>query len=168
MPIENNLAQDFYHGAPLKLIFAFTASILALALSEFPPLAFLACLSLLWSSRHVKSKTLLKAHLFLLVFLIICLVGSAFIPTLGGPSASQNQGISVKMAVLPSLRVMISLNMTLALVLSTPVDALARLVAALKLPNVLFVPLTIIFRFVGTFFIELVRVREALLSRVGI
>jgi energy-coupling factor transporter transmembrane protein EcfT len=71
------------------------------------------------------------------------------------------------MAVLPALRITVSLNMTLALVMNTPASALSRTIAALRPPDAVFVPVSVALRFVGVFVAELTQVREAAVARTG-
>ncbi|MDR1545838.1 MAG: CbiQ family ECF transporter T component [Deltaproteobacteria bacterium] len=156
-----------YAGAPLKCLFAAAASILALILSQPAALMALAAGALLWSSRRVRPALLLKAHLLLAAGLALCLAGSAFVPAAIGGRAATSWSLWLKMAVAPALRLTVSLNMTLALAASTPVGALARLAAALPLPDVVFTPLLVVIRFVGAFLDELALTKDAFAVRTG-
>jgi energy-coupling factor transport system permease protein len=78
----------------------------------------------------------------------------------GGLSA-----VTLKMSLQPALRMLISANLNLVLVLTTSSGALARFLASLPLPNWLFIPISVAFRFIPTFLNELAAVREALLVR---
>jgi energy-coupling factor transporter transmembrane protein EcfT len=140
--------------------------VLALWLNSWQALAVLALFSLLWSSGRVKPSLLAKAHLFLFAALGVCLLGAAYIPAPGGGMRG-GPGLSVRMAVLPALRVAVSMNMALALVMSSPASALSRFIAAAKLPDPLFVPLSVALRFVAVFVSELPQVKDALEARTG-
>ncbi|MDR1042004.1 MAG: hypothetical protein LBR80_17920 [Deltaproteobacteria bacterium] len=157
--------ESAYHGAPVKLVFAAGSSVLALLFSSWQPLALLALFSLLWSAGRVRLSLLVKAHLLVFALLALCVLGASYLPSI--PGLRRGGGVSVRATVLPALRVAVSLNMTLALVLSSPASALSRFTAALRLPDAIFVPVSVVLRFVGVFVSELTQVKEALMARTG-
>jgi energy-coupling factor transporter transmembrane protein EcfT len=161
-PIENS-----YEGAPAKLLFCASGSLLALWLNQGPPLVFLALATTARAMARIDLKLLLKLYLFLAVILVICLLGAAWLPKIGPASLPVGglSAITLKMSLQPVLRMLISANLTLGLVLTTSSGALARFIASLPLPNCLFIPVSVAFRFVPTFLNELTAVREALLVR---
>jgi energy-coupling factor transport system permease protein len=167
MAEEREESSEGYHGAPVKLLFTFLSSILALILSRWEPLVFLAAVSIVWAAGKVRLSLLIKAYIILAIALIICFLGAMYLPAIGGPRPITASSSKIRFTLLPALRMMVSLNMTLALVCSVPAGALSRLVSALPLPDFLFIPLIIVFRFIGTFVEEVSLVREALVAKTG-
>jgi energy-coupling factor transport system permease protein len=154
---------------PARLVVCLSASILSLWLGTWPPLAVLALASASAAARRVSLGLLLKAWLFLALALSASLLGSLFIPVPGGDlRASQDFSVYLlKHGLLPALRLFSSLNLALWLALSSPSASLSRLLAALPLPNCLFVPMAVMLRFVAALAGDLGQAREAMMAREG-
>jgi energy-coupling factor transporter transmembrane protein EcfT len=159
-----------FEGAPVGLLFCIAGSLLALYLTKPPALLFLGLASTVQALRLVEVKLMLKVYLAFAILLALCLTGAAWLPMLGPfPAgripADQIPGLSIKFAVLPALRMLVSANLLISLVMSSSFSALMRLMSTLARPDWLFIPLSVAVRFVGTFIAELALVREALIIR---
>jgi energy-coupling factor transport system permease protein len=154
-----------FEGAPVGLLFCIAGSLLALYLTKPPALLFLGLASTIEALRLVEAKLMLKVYLALAILLALCLAGAVWLPMLGPFPASQIPGLSIKFAVLPALRMLVSANLLISLVMSSSFSSLMRLMSALARPDWLFIPLSVAVRFVGTFIAELAMVREALIIR---
>ncbi|MDR1296975.1 MAG: energy-coupling factor transporter transmembrane protein EcfT [Deltaproteobacteria bacterium] len=160
-------ADEGYHGAPVKLLFCFCGSLLCLYLSAWPPLALLALVTSARAVRRVGFVLMLKIYLALAVILAVCLLGVKYLPSLSSFQMARGRpGPGLTFTVIPALRMTVTANLTMCLVMTTPTAALSRLLSAFIRPDWLFIPLTVVLRFVATFLTELTLVREALTARM--
>ena len=156
---------DDFGGAPVKLLFCIAGSLLALYLTHWPALLFLGLATTMGALRLVEIRLMLKIYLALAIILALCLMGAAWLPRPGSFPAARAPGLSLKFAILPALRMLVSANLLVSLVMSSSSAALMRLLSAIPWPNWLFIPLAVALRFIGTFITELAQVREALVIR---
>ncbi|MDR2460452.1 MAG: energy-coupling factor transporter transmembrane protein EcfT [Deltaproteobacteria bacterium] len=166
-PLNELSQEEGFSGAPIKLIFALCAYILALVLNKWEPLVFLAASSMFWALGKIRLGLLIKAYLILAIFLALCLAGAIYLPALIWSRPASTAGSGLTYAILPALRMLIGVNMALVLVITVPAGAISRLISALRLPDFLFVPLIIVFRFIGTFVQEFFLVSEATRAKTG-
>jgi energy-coupling factor transport system permease protein len=111
---------------------------------------------------------LIKIYLILVLLLLVCLAGVALNPSLRkirAPRPADSAGPYVSFTVYPALRMAVSANLALSLAMSTPTSELSKLIGAAVKPDWLFIPLSVVLRFIGTFLAELTLVRDALMVR---
>jgi energy-coupling factor transporter transmembrane protein EcfT len=103
--------------------------------------------------------------IFAVMLLATILAMALSLSSLSMPRGWSALGRSLVYSVMPALRMMISANLALVLVLTTPSASLSRLLATIIKADWLFIPLTVVLRFLAAFLAQLGLVREALLVR---
>ncbi len=147
----------------VKLLLCFAGSILSIALSSPAGLGLLVLLSTLLALGAARPVTILKVYLFATIMMLFALGFSALI-ALAVPDMMRWNAFSLSV---PFLRMLVSVNLLLALALSTPVRELFARLQALRLPGWLYVPLSVAVRFIPTFLGDCAQIRDAARLRPG-
>ncbi|MDR1655971.1 MAG: energy-coupling factor transporter transmembrane protein EcfT [Deltaproteobacteria bacterium] len=102
---------------------------------------------------------------FILMSLLIVLAMSLTLASIQMPRGLGAIKRTIAYSIMPTLRIMISANLALVLVLTTPSASMSRFLAAVLRTDWLFIPMTVVLRFLAAFLAQLGLVREALMVR---
>ncbi|MDR3204703.1 MAG: energy-coupling factor transporter transmembrane protein EcfT [Deltaproteobacteria bacterium] len=155
-------------SAFVNLIFCLFGSMLALYLRTWPPLALLVLITFIRAYILLGPRLLIKIHLILALLLLICLSGVVLTPSFrsfGGARPAPGLNATMAYTIIPMLRMSVSANLALSLAFRVPTSQISSLIGAAVKFDWLFIPLTVVLRFIGAFLAEINLVRDALMVR---
>ncbi|MDR3153886.1 MAG: energy-coupling factor transporter transmembrane protein EcfT [Deltaproteobacteria bacterium] len=144
-----------------RLLLTFSGSVLSLVFGDPYPLGILFAASAVYLLCEVRLKAVLTVYLIAAVMAsvaVLCLMGIiSLVPSMRSQSPA--------LAVLPFLRLGISVNTILPLAFHARLSDLASTLNRIRLPGIVRLPLLITIRFVPTFVGDIVQIREAVRLR---
>ncbi len=144
-----------------KLLVSVLCSISAIVLSSPGPLLVLVAVSTLYAFSTQNIKGTLIAYAFVLFMLasstLFALCIGLIFPELGNMEARR--------FISPFLRMLLTINVTIALALTSRIQSILTSLKSLRLPAVLFIPATVMIRFIPTFIEDAKQIRQTLKMR---
>ncbi|MDR2799889.1 MAG: energy-coupling factor transporter transmembrane protein EcfT [Desulfovibrio sp.] len=147
----------------VKLALCCLGSPAAIILSSPLSLGLLALLSGCLAAAAAKPSTLIRVYLFSTVLMLFTLAFTAAL-SLIVPGLMRWDAYSLSV---PYLRMLVSINLLLALALSTPVHVLLTRLMGTRLPGWALIPLSVAVRFIPTFINDCAQIRDAARLRPG-
>lgn len=141
-----------------RMAICLLSSIVALFLKEIYPLSALALASMVYALLHKRFIVLFVSYgaiVLMGLMAAFCLkITILVMPEMGR--------MDVHLFLAPFLRVMILVNVILALALSSRVQAILATLKSLRLPLVIYLPAAVMIRFIPSFIIDIKQVTESL------
>jgi energy-coupling factor transport system permease protein len=144
-----------------KMAICVLSSMVALFLEEIYPLSVLAMASIIYALLHRRFLVLLIAYGAIVVMGLMagCCIR---IMTLAMPAMGK---MELHLFFSPFLRVIILINVILALAFSTRVQAILTALKTLRLPLVVYLPVSVMIRFIPSFIVDIKQISESLKMR---
>jgi len=160
-----NASDGFIAGLDVrvKLLLCLMGSIVSIALSSPLSLGLLALLTTPLALGAARPTIVFKLYIINIFMFIFAIVFSALI----GLAVPNLVRWNIFSMAVPFLRMIISINLLIALALSTPVQLLFDRLQNLRLPSWLFIPLSVAIRFIPTFIDDCAQIRDAARLRSG-
>lgn len=144
-----------------KLLISVLCSFSAIILKGAEPLLLLVAASTVYALSTKNIKGTLIAYAFVLVMLT-----SSVLFTLGiGVFLPDIMNLEVKRFASPFLRMILMVNVMIGLALTSRIQAILTSLKSLRLPGVLFIPATVMIRFIPTFIEDARQIRQTLKMR---
>ncbi len=159
--ISNNYLSNL--NTLTKLIFAIFFSVFIIFLTNKFALLFLFVCSFIYVLPLKKFKTMMFFYLLIAIMFGM----SLFFSFLLGLAMKKMGGNADFKMIVPFLRIAITINFSIALILSSKTKKLVNILKTLKFPRVLFLPIIVIFRFVPLFARDMKQIHESIKIRIG-
>ncbi len=144
-----------------KIIICFFCSLSAILLSGITPMVILVLASVVYALCTGKIKGILIAYAGM-TFMLATSVLFVYIATLFFPEFAD---IDPKRIILPFLRMILMTNAVLVLALTSRIQLVLSSLKSLRLPGFIYIPASVMIRFVPTFINDLGQIRQTLKIR---
>ncbi|MGL4721691.1 MAG: energy-coupling factor transporter transmembrane component T family protein [Desulfovibrionaceae bacterium] len=144
-----------------KVIISIITSIATLILASSVALSFLFFVSLSYAMLIHKKRLLFFAYIFFIIVACVATVFSLFLQFIF-PAMPESSFVDLG---IPFLRIAIMLNVVLPLALYTNIHSLLHTLKNLKLPLYIYLPTSVMIRFIPTFISDVKQITEALKIR---